>query len=246
MPAFSNSISEEHARSPFLLFWQCVGRKENFLSLFIISFFVFSPWSKIVCYYIDCLLYFYTVVFLLVDQSQRGSLFTLFLYNPLMGFLSVCGLSSMRYGLWEKAQELLRKFFHDIGQMITSSRVIGNANLCVIPCIFIFFYAFINFYTSVTAWTNGQILYIFHTFSVDCLPDQAYLQFYGDEFLRLLMIRFVFCCTTLRLHKLFRVRLNWINIIYITIINTIWFIIISEKYLSHLSIFVIFVSWTWY
>ncbi|KAL0193365.1 hypothetical protein M9458_011661, partial [Cirrhinus mrigala] len=51
-------------------------------------------------------------------------LFTLFLYNPLMGFLSVCGLSSMRYGLWEKAQELLRKVFHDIGQMITSSRVI--------------------------------------------------------------------------------------------------------------------------
>ncbi|KAG1959006.1 protein SCAI [Pimephales promelas] len=92
------------------------------------------------------------------DQSQRGSLFTLFLYNPLMGFLSVCGLSSMRYGLWEKAQELLRKVFHDIGQMITSSRVI----------------------------------------------DQAFLQFYGDEFLRLLMIRFVFCCTTLRLHKLFR------------------------------------------
>lgn len=101
----------------------------------------------------------------------------------------------------------------------------------------LFFYAFINFYTLVTGWTNGQILNIFHTFSVDCLPDQAYLQFYGDEFLRLLMIRFVFCCTTLRLHKLFRVRLNWI-IIHVTIINTIWFIIISEKYLSHLSIFV--------
>lgn len=38
------------------------------------------------------------------------------------------------------------------------------------------------------------------------IPDQAFLQFYGDEFLRLLMIRFVFCCATLRLHKLFRVR----------------------------------------
>lgn len=100
----------------------------------------FSPWSKIVCYYIDCLLYFYTVVFLLIDQSQRGSLFTLFLYNPLMGFLSVCGLSSMRYGLWEKAQELLRKFFHDIGQMITSSRVIGNANMCRYPWYFFFFF----------------------------------------------------------------------------------------------------------
>uniref|UniRef100_A0A8B9KU87 Suppressor of cancer cell invasion n=1 Tax=Astyanax mexicanus TaxID=7994 RepID=A0A8B9KU87_ASTMX len=92
------------------------------------------------------------------DQSQRGSLFTLFLYNPLMGFLSICGITSMRQGLWEKAQEFLRKISHDIGQMLTSSRAI----------------------------------------------DQAFLQFYGDEFLRLLMIRFVFCSATLRLHKLFR------------------------------------------
>lgn len=146
MPAFSNSISEEHARSPFLLFWQCVGRKEIFLSFFIISFFFpfFFHWSKIFCYYSDCLLYFYTVVFLLVDQSQRGSLFTLFLYNPLMGFLSVCGLSSMRYGLWEKAQELLRKFFHDIGQMITSSRVIGNVNMWRYPFFFMLSLIFIH------------------------------------------------------------------------------------------------------
>ncbi|KAK1787644.1 hypothetical protein P4O66_016133, partial [Electrophorus voltai] len=92
------------------------------------------------------------------DQSQRGSIFTLFLYCPLMGFLSVCGLTSARQGLWEKAQEFLHKVSHDIGQMLTSSRAL----------------------------------------------DQAFLQFYGDEFLRLLMIRFVFCCATLRLHKLFR------------------------------------------
>lgn len=230
----------------FVVLTMCWEKRNFPLLFYYFLFFSFFHWSKIFCYYIDCLLYFYTVVFLLVDQSQRGSLFTLFLYNPLMGFLSVCGLSSMRYGLWEKAQELLRKFFHDIGQMITSSRVIGNVNMCRYPLFFCFvFYAFINFYTPVTGWTNGQILNIFHTFSVDCLPDQAYLQFYGDEFLRLLMIRFVFCCTTLRLHKLFRVRLNWI-IIHVTVINTIWFIIISEKYLSHLSIFVIFVSWTWH
>lgn len=35
--------------------------------------------------------------------------------------------------------------------------------------------------------------------------DQAFLQFFGDEFLRLLLIRFVFCSAALRLHKLFRV-----------------------------------------
>ncbi|XP_028274249.1 protein SCAI isoform X2 [Parambassis ranga] len=92
------------------------------------------------------------------DQSQRGSLFTLFLYSPLLAFSSVCGLSNVRRGLWEKAQEFLLKIYRDIGQMITRSRTI----------------------------------------------DQAFLQFFGDEFLRLLLIRFVFCSAALRLHKLFR------------------------------------------
>ncbi|KAA8584666.1 hypothetical protein FQN60_008451, partial [Etheostoma spectabile] len=78
------------------------------------------------------------------NQSQRGSLFTLFLYSPLLAFSSVCGLNSVQRGLWEKAQEFLRKVYRDIGQMITRSRTI----------------------------------------------DQAFLQFFGDEFLRLLLIRF--------------------------------------------------------
>ncbi|KAG7476778.1 hypothetical protein MATL_G00086570 [Megalops atlanticus] len=92
------------------------------------------------------------------DQSQRGSLFTLFLYSPLMAFLFICDLCSLRQGLWEKAQEFLRKVYRDIGQLLTHSHSI----------------------------------------------DQAFLQFYGDEFLRLLLIRFVFCSAVLRLHKLFR------------------------------------------
>ncbi|XP_048859270.1 protein SCAI-like [Brienomyrus brachyistius] len=94
----------------------------------------------------------------LQDQSQRGSLFTLFLYSPIVAFVSVCGLSSLRQGLWEKAQEFLHLVYREVGQMITRSRSI----------------------------------------------DQAFLQFYGDEFLRLLLIRFVFCSAVLRLHKLFR------------------------------------------
>ncbi|XP_061656557.1 protein SCAI isoform X2 [Syngnathoides biaculeatus] len=92
------------------------------------------------------------------DQSQRGSLFTLFLYSPLLGFFSVCGLSTVRGKLWQSAQEFLHKVDRDIGQMITRSQTI----------------------------------------------DQAFLQFFGDEFLRLLLIRFVFCSATLRLHKVFR------------------------------------------
>ncbi|KAH1179345.1 hypothetical protein KIL84_021928 [Mauremys mutica] len=94
----------------------------------------------------------------LQDQSQRGSLFTLFLNNPLMAFLFVSGLSSMRRGLWEKCQDYLRKINRDIAQLLTHSRSI----------------------------------------------DQAFLQFFGDEFLRLLLTRFVFCSATMRMHKIFR------------------------------------------
>lgn len=66
-------------------------------------------------------------LFFLLDQSQRGSLFTLFLNNPLMAFLFVSGLSSMRRGLWEKCQDYLRKINRDIAQLLTHSRSIGTA-----------------------------------------------------------------------------------------------------------------------
>ncbi|KAJ6651905.1 hypothetical protein lerEdw1_015927 [Lerista edwardsae] len=94
----------------------------------------------------------------LQDQSQRGSLFTFFLNNPLMAFLFVSGLSSMRKGLWDKCHDYLRKINRDIAQLLTHSRSI----------------------------------------------DQAFLQFFGDEFLRLLLTRFVFCSATMRMHKIFR------------------------------------------
>lgn len=60
------------------------------------------------------------------DQAQRGSLFTLFLFSPLLAFCSVCGLASVQAGQWERAQEYLRKVNRDIGQMITRSRTIGG------------------------------------------------------------------------------------------------------------------------
>jgi hypothetical protein len=83
--------------------------------------------------YIVSLVFYKTVVyicnmFVVTDQSQRGSLFTLFLNNPLMAFLFVSGLSSMRRGLWEKCQEYLRKINRDIAQLLTHSRSIGTLN----------------------------------------------------------------------------------------------------------------------
>lgn len=36
--------------------------------------------------------------------------------------------------------------------------------------------------------------------------DAAFIQFYSDDFLRLQMLRFIFCSVVLRMHRLFRVR----------------------------------------
>ena len=43
---------------------------------------------------------------------------------------------------------------------------------------------------------------------IACVADHAYKQFYGDEFLRLLILRFVFCFITLRYHRGFKVRIK--------------------------------------
>lgn len=74
------------------------------------------------------------------DQSQHGSLFTLFLYNPLLAFTSVCGLNSVQRGSWNRAQEFLYKVYQDIGQMITRSQTIGitaATDLLFLPVILI-------------------------------------------------------------------------------------------------------------
>jgi len=36
--------------------------------------------------------------------------------------------------------------------------------------------------------------------------DLSFVQFFADDFLRVLLLRYVFCYVTLRLHKAFRVR----------------------------------------
>ncbi|MBN3281702.1 SCAI protein, partial [Polyodon spathula] len=52
-----------------------------------------------------------------------------------MAFLYVCGLSSMRSGLWDKCQEFLRKVNRDLGQLISRSRSIGKYQAQVLQCM---------------------------------------------------------------------------------------------------------------
>lgn len=102
-----------------------------------------------------------------------------------MAFLFVSGLSSMRRGLWEKCQDYLRKINRDIAQLLTHSRSIGTA-----------------WPGSAQPWGPGAFLnWALFAFCT----DQSFLQFFGDEFLRLLLTRFIFCSATMRMHKIFRV-----------------------------------------
>lgn len=43
-------------------------------------------------------------------------------------------------------------------------------------------------------------------FFLACHSDSSYVQFFGDDFLRTLILRFVFCDVVLRIHRAFRGR----------------------------------------
>lgn len=58
-----------------------------------------------------------------------------------------------------------------------------------------------------------------HTWSGMFFPDHSYMQFFGDDFLRLLLLRFVFCYMVLILHKSFKVGEQWLVSILITAQN---------------------------
>ncbi len=92
-------------------------------------------------------------------QDTSGSLFTLFLTNPLYGFCSICGIDELSSEVFYKAQHLIRVILTDIAK---------------------------SFYRSKSV-------------------DQVFLQIGNDDFLRVFLLRFVFCYHAVRLHKAFKV-----------------------------------------
>ncbi|XP_071154615.1 protein SCAI-like isoform X1 [Mytilus edulis] len=94
----------------------------------------------------------------IIDQNQKGKLFTLFLHSPLMAFCLVCNYMSISIATWDKCQAQVNKFMAEASKLFVKSRSI----------------------------------------------DHAYIQFLGDDFLRLIMLRFVFCYIVLILHRGFK------------------------------------------
>jgi len=94
-----------------------------------------------------------------VNQDTNGSIFTLFLTNPLFGFCSICGVDELSSDVFYKAQHLIRVILTDIAKSFHRSKSV----------------------------------------------DQVFLQIGNDDFLRVFLLRFVFCYYSLRLHKGFKV-----------------------------------------
>ncbi len=99
-------------------------------------------------------------------QNQNGSLFTLFLTNPLFGFCTICSIEELSSEAFYKAQQLIRVIFADIAKLFYRSKIV----------------------------------------------ESVFVQVSNDDFLRVFLLRFVFCYYGFRLHKGFRVNLKFLNI----------------------------------
>ncbi|KAJ7370142.1 hypothetical protein OS493_034071 [Desmophyllum pertusum] len=93
------------------------------------------------------------------EQSRKGSLFSLFLFSPLVAFCYVCSIADLRSDLWDSCQRQVRRIMND------SLRV---------------------FYD----WSR----YV----------DVVFIQLLDDEFLRLMILRYIFCFYTMHLHRAFK------------------------------------------
>lgn len=91
-------------------------------------------------------------------QNQIGSLFTLFLTNPLFGFCAICNIDELGAETFYKAQALIQQILSEIAKLFYRSRNV----------------------------------------------DPVYLQISHDDFIRIFLLRFVFCYYSFRLHKSFK------------------------------------------
>ncbi|CAH0716621.1 unnamed protein product, partial [Brenthis ino] len=97
----------------------------------------------------------------LSDRRNQGSLFTLFLHNPIAGLCNACDVFTVSISTWESCVHLRDRF------MVEGTRLLMRIRL-----------------------------------------DPMYYPFLGDEFLRLMVLRYIFCESVLRMHRSFRARTN--------------------------------------
>ncbi|CAL8113583.1 unnamed protein product [Orchesella dallaii] len=92
------------------------------------------------------------------SSSNRGSIFTLFLHNPLAALCNICGVKAVSIQTWNQLETLLSSFFNEALDHIRE---------------------------------ESQ-----HNSDWD-----VYVKLFGDDFLRLVILRYLFCHTVYSMHK---------------------------------------------
>lgn len=133
--------------------------------------------------------------FFSADFQHHGSLFTLFLHSPLTALCYVCNVGDVPIHHWDRCQGYIDKFVTEASRLVTRCRIDEIEK--GIGCIGI------DFYWSIIILhppSNRSIFFCPYS------TDSSYVQFFGDDFLRTLILRFVFCDVVLRIHRSFRGR----------------------------------------
>uniref|UniRef100_A0A2I3HGI0 Suppressor of cancer cell invasion n=1 Tax=Nomascus leucogenys TaxID=61853 RepID=A0A2I3HGI0_NOMLE len=105
---------------------------------------------------------------------------------------------------------------NSVAYKVSSTRAIAQVDIVaptqgypLLMCAFYFAFFYLilhSLYLVISSKINRDIAQLLtHSRSI----DQAFLQFFGDEFLRLLLTRFIFCSATMRMHKIFRETRNY-------------------------------------
>ena len=113
--------------------------------------------------------------------AHKGSLFTLFLHSPMAGFCFVTNIIDVPIHLWDKSLSYIDRFMTEASRLLTRCRGVGQT-----------IHHLQSFY---------DVIYI--------ITDASYINFLGDDFLRLLLCRYIFCDALLRIHRSFKVDTNF-------------------------------------
>jgi hypothetical protein len=116
----------------------------------------------------------------LLHETQppgSGSLFTHFLHSPFSAFANVCQITKVTKSKWNSGQEIIGRFMTEAARLyVESSATPGTGS----------------------ATTVSGLGHHHHN------HNNTGLEFFSDEFLRVLILRFIFCETVLRMHKAFQ------------------------------------------
>lgn len=140
---------------------------------------------------------------IIAEQSRKGSLFTLFLFSPLVAFCYVCSIADLRSDLWDSCQRQVRRIMNDSLRVLYDwSRSVGKFSRHVA----------VKRFRERRGWVGSERFsrqlrrsWIANQRVIFLPLDLVFFQLVDDEFLRLMILRFIFCFYTMHLHRAFKV-----------------------------------------